>query len=108
MKTKWCNKCKNDKSVDDFNKNGSNKTGLSDWCRECNRNRSAKLREKDRNAYNNKLQEYRRKRMLNPKYREKMRIYRENIKHLSKAKRGEISTTKKKEKPIFASKLKII
>lgn len=35
MKTKFCNKCKKDKSVDDFHKNPTKKDGLQTMCKEC-------------------------------------------------------------------------
>lgn len=33
---KYCPKCGTDRELSDFHKNKSTKTGLSDWCKECN------------------------------------------------------------------------
>ena len=57
---KWCNGCDSIKPVADFCKNRTSKTGLSSWCRECNKKyrrtqqplRPRKLLSKDRSRAN--------------------------------------------------------
>lgn len=45
---KLCSRCRCEKPLDQFNKDRSTKTGLSHWCRECNRTKNKGLYEKQR------------------------------------------------------------
>ncbi len=44
---KYCKKCKNKKDVSEFGKNKSNKDGLSDRCKECEKQRAIEYRLKN-------------------------------------------------------------
>src|ERR1035437_1225306 len=104
MKTKWCNKCKNNKSVNDFNKNRSSKTGLSDWCRECNIKNGRRYRLIEENKQ--KARDQRKIYFTNSENR-KRRV--EAVKRYGKTKKGKISRNryldnKRKIDPLFRIK----
>lgn len=51
MKTKFCNKCKINKSIDDFHKNPTRKDGLQTMCKECRKDYHKKHYENNADKY---------------------------------------------------------
>lgn len=51
MKTKFCNRCKTEKSVNDFSKSNAKKDGLNHFCRECNKAYKKKHYEQNKVLY---------------------------------------------------------
>lgn len=74
--TKVCSRCKEEKSISDFNKDRSRKDGIRGTCRACAKEKRRKYREENRE----KAREYQRKYQENnrEKVRERARKYREN------------------------------
>jgi hypothetical protein len=58
MKKKFCNKCKKDKSVDDFHKNPTKKDGLQSMCKECRKNYHREHYLKNKEKYIKNTQNY--------------------------------------------------
>lgn len=58
MKTKFCNKCKTDKSVDEFHKNPTKKDGLQTMCKECRKKYHREHYLKNRSKYRANTQLY--------------------------------------------------
>ena len=58
---KICGRCKNEKNVDEFNNNKTEKDGKCKYCRECDLIRGKEYRNKNRDKINQKSREYRNK-----------------------------------------------
>ena len=94
---KKCSACKKKKPLKDFNKNSSQKDGYSHACRDCNKIRHKKYREKNKNILNAKTGVWRKKnkkrvKELNTQYYKK---YGDSMKEKQKVRDKIYRTTKK-------------
>lgn len=54
MRTKVCSKCKEEKTITEFNKNKTKKDGYQSYCRDCSNGKLKEHYEKNKDSYANK------------------------------------------------------
>lgn len=104
METKFCNRCKQELSVEEFSKSSSSKDGYYCWCKKCSKQyrEETKDREKERYEKNiDKIHAYKKQYRIEhlEEIKEKQKIYRENNRELLSEKQKARAKKRKEEDP---------